>query len=259
MDEDGRAGGEAIAWPRRDASEGDAGELAASGMVHVWGWKLGGWKSQRARLDLAAEIGLLDEVERRRMERLVSPEAAARFAVSHARVRQILGGYLGVPGGSLRFAAGAMGKPELQAGAEKLQFNLSHTRTIGLLAVAREPVGVDVEEVRPIERAVAETQFSERERGDLAELEGEAWLRGFYRCWTSKEAILKAEGWGVGNRLADFDVSVQPEATPALLETRIVGMRKWRLHDVCASETTIGALAVAGDEVAVQCFRYSAE
>ena len=90
-----------------------------------------------------------------------------------------------------------------------MKFSLSHSKSIAVLAVDHaQPVGVDVEDVRPIEEDVADRHFSATELTDLRGLKGEAWLAGFYRCWTRKEAILKAEGVGLSRALDSFDVSL---------------------------------------------------
>lgn len=223
-----------------------------AGEVHVWGWDF-----PAAGSDLTAEIALLDEVERQRFERLKSPAAAIQLAVSHAHLRRILAGYLGISPDYIRFRILDAGKPELQEeeSDRKLHFNLSHTASVGLLAVSSHPVGVDVEQVRQIDHSVPENYFSISELRDLKQLDGDAWLPGFFRCWTRKEAILKAEGLGVGNRLAQFDVSLLPAVPPALIATRVQGMKHWYLHDLHPRPDTIATLAVSVSNVKVSCFR----
>ena len=247
----GDASGARIAWPAAEPAPGGVRLLPAAGEGDVWGWGF-----PPAGADLAAEVALLDTVERGRFERLRSVAAATVLAVSHAQLRRILSEYLGVRAEALEFTANAHGKPELAGDGvrARLQFNLSHTATVGLLAVGREPLGVDVERVRPIERGVATTHFSERELKDLARLEGEEWLAGFYRCWTRKEAIVKAEGVGVGDRLAKFDVTLLPDAAARMTATRIEGMRQWYLHELHPAEGTVAALAVTEAGVTVRCY-----
>jgi hypothetical protein len=78
-------------------------------------------------------------------------------------------------------------------------------------------VGVDVEEVKPIEPEVADTHFSASELSDLSGLQGDAWLSGFYRCWTRKEAILKAEGVGLHRALDSFDRQPASDLDPLIV------------------------------------------
>ena len=220
--------------------------------VHVWAWAL-----EPATVDLATHIEILDQQEREQMQRFHFAPDRARYAVAHANLRRILGAYLHQPAASLRFHANNFGKPELH-GSESpssLHFSLSHSGSIALLAVAKgEPVGVDVEEVRPIEPEVAESHFSASERSQLNQLQGDAWLLGFYRCWTRKEAILKAEGVGLSRALDSFDVSLLPDETAKLLGTRRQFSYPWRLHDLLPSEGTIGAVATVQLQIKLTCF-----
>ena len=209
--------------------------------------------------DLPAHIEILDQQERERMQRFHFAPDRARYAVAHATLRRILGAYLQQPAAGLRFDANGFGKPELHQRelSSSLQFSLSHNRSIALLAVAKErPVGVDVEEVRPIEPEVADSHFSASERSQLNQLQGEAWLLGFYRCWTRKEAILKAEGVGLFRALDSFDVSLLPDETADLLGTRKHFSYPWRLHDLSPSAGTIGAVASAPPHTKLICFSF---
>ncbi len=220
--------------------------------IHVWSWDL----EPATLVDLAAHIEILDVQERQRLQRFHFAPDRARYAVAHANVRTILGSYLHQPAASVRFRANGFGKPELDlSDPSSLHFNLSHSRSIALLAVSNGlPVGVDVEEVRPIEREVAESSFSANERWQLNKLDGDAWLTGFYRCWTRKEAIVKAEGVGLSHPLDSFDVSLSPAAE--LLGTRKPFSYTWRLHDLSPSEGTIGAVATAQSDARLMCFSF---
>jgi 4'-phosphopantetheinyl transferase len=111
-----------------------------------------------------------------------------------------------------------------------------------------------VEDVRPVEPEVAETHFSAIELSALNRLHGDAWLSGFYRCWTRKEAILKAEGVGLTRALDSFDVELLPDKPPRLLGTRERFSHPWMLHDLSPSSSTIGALAAAQTQNRLACF-----
>jgi 4'-phosphopantetheinyl transferase len=237
-----------LRWPR----SGVPGTIAPD-EIHVWAWDL----EPAAVVELAAYIEILDVQERERLQRFHFAPDRARYAVAHAHVRTILGSYLHQPAAGVRFRANGFGKPELDQSdpSSSFHFNLSHSRSIAVLAVSQGlPVGVDVEEVRPIEPEVADGNFSANERGQLSKLDGDAWLTGFYRCWTRKEAILKAEGVGLSHPLDSFDVSLLPAAE--LLGTRKSFSYAWRLHDLSPSEGTIGAVATAHSDAKLACFSF---
>lgn len=223
-------------WPASKVS----GQLAQN-EAHVWAWGL-----DPLPADLTSCVALLDAAEKQRMQRFHFPHDQARYAVAHANLRRILSGYLDQAPESIVFVSGSHGKPELAESSPALRFNLSHSKTVAALGVVRAgSVGLDVEDIRPIEAEVAASHFSQAELAQLNALEGEEWLQGFYRCWTRKEAILKAEGVGLHLALDKFDVSLSPGAPAALLSTRTPFSHAWSLYDVSPSAATAGALATA--------------
>jgi 4'-phosphopantetheinyl transferase len=228
----------ALLWP---ASESRG--TITRGEIHVWAWAFAG-----AIAPAEEDLRVLDDYERQRTGRFHFVPDRVRYSVCHANMRRILASYLGQAPESLSFREGPGGKPELVPQAvDPLRFNLSHSKSIALLAVALEAeVGVDVEDVRPIEPGVAERHFSAAELAGMAELRGKAWLDAFYRCWTRKEAILKAEGVGLRIPLDSFDVSVLPDEPAGLLASRPEAKltAEWRLHHLAPAAGTTGALAV---------------
>ena len=64
---------------------------------------------------------------------------------------------------------------------------------------------------------MARRYFAPREARRLCELElSEDRLDCFYRCWTRKEAYLKARGTGLTAKLEAFEVTFLPGVPPAL-------------------------------------------
>jgi 4'-phosphopantetheinyl transferase len=206
--------------------------------------------------NLSAPLELLADQERERMRRFHFSADRARYALTHTNLRRILGAYLNRAAVEIRFRANRFGKPEL-AGEASLTFSLSHCRSTGVLAVTHgQPVGVDVEDLKPVEPEVADTHFSEMELSELNGLHGDAWLGGFYRCWTRKEAILKAEGVGLHRALHSFDVGLLQDEPAELLATRECFSHPWKLHHLSPALGTIGALATAQSEPRLACFTF---
>lgn len=106
---------------------------------------------------------------------------------------------------------GQHGKPALapRTGAPPVAFNLAHTDSAALLAVAigRE-VGVDIERVRPglDVDALSGSVLSAREQRALRGRYGDARVAGFLTYWTRKEAYLKARGEGLRHDLPSLGV-----------------------------------------------------
>jgi 4'-phosphopantetheinyl transferase len=238
----------ALNWPHSSVPNS-----IPAGEVHIWAWT-----PETSNVDLQAHVELLDHQEFGRMNAFYFAPDRARFAVNHANVRRILGAYLHRPPEQLCFAADRFGKPEL-VHEQQLAFNLSHSRSVTLLAVAQEgPLGVDVEDLRPIEPEVADRYFSPAECSALKPMQGDDWLNGFYRCWTRKEAILKAEGVGLHRALDSFDVELRPEEPAALLATRDTFQHAWKLHHLAPMAGTMGALATADPDARLNCFSFRA-
>lgn len=236
-----------ISWSREPISR-----ALSKGEVHVWAWTLHDGEPDQT------DLSLLDESERQRCRRFYFVGDQARFAVCHANMRRILAGYLDLTPVAVRYQIAEYGKPALASDMRSdIRFNLSHCKSLAALAIARGiEVGVDVEDVRPIEPAVAESHFSPRELLDLSTLEGAGWTNGFYRCWTRKEAILKAEGAGLRVRLDAFDVSVLPNDSAELLEARPNAKltREWQLVHLDPADGVMGALAHdAPDAIRLTC------
>jgi 4'-phosphopantetheinyl transferase len=241
-----------LTWPASRVREAIAPPLNPD-EVHLWAWVL-----EPATVDVTAHVEILSRQESERMRAFHFAPDRLRYAVAHANMRRILGGYLQRRPEKVCFAANRFGKPEL-ANEEKssLQFNLSHTQSIAVLAVAQgQPVGVDVEEVRPIEPEAATAHFSAAELSNLGTLHGDAWLAGFYRCWTRKEAILKAEGVGLHRALDSFDVGLLLDEPAELVATRECFSHPWKLHHLSPAPGTIGALATAQSELRLACFTF---
>jgi 4'-phosphopantetheinyl transferase len=176
-----------------------------------------------------------------------------RYLASHANLRRLLGGYAGCAPQELCFTENEFGKPRLvDAVGGHLHFNLSHSEDVGLLAVTRAgELGADVECVREIEPEVAEAHFSRSEMAELNKLKDSQWLEGFFRCWTRKEAILKAEGCGLNLPLDGFDVSLTPGGVTELLDFRPAAAalsRHWKLAHLEPEPGVVGAVAF-GDGV----------
>jgi 4'-phosphopantetheinyl transferase len=217
--------------------------------VHVW----------RVRLDRSTDLGdcweLLSDDERRRADRLVQMHHRRRFVAAHGTLRQILAGYTARDARALEFARGPHGKPTLAVaddGAEPaLEFNLSHSADLALVAVARaRPVGVDLErwklEMDHLE--LATRFFSPAERASLEALasRGDDLVHGFFAAWTRKEAYLKARGEGVMRGLHHFDVTLAPDEPALVLADRLdAAIDRWRMRAIVPDPGFSAAIVVA--------------
>jgi len=181
--------------------------------------------------------------EAARAARFVFEKDRTAYRIGRGRLREILGAATGQAPEALRFAYGGHGKPSLPGGPE---FNLSHSDGLACLAIADRGLGADIEAHREIEDGVAERFFSPTEYAALSALPPGEWTPGFFRCWTRKEAVVKAMGDGLSIPLDRFDVTLGP-GEPARM-TRLDpahGRRAgWRLAHLDLGPGMVGAIAM---------------
>lgn len=200
----------------------------------------------------AAWWPVLSEDERARAARFHFDHHRREFAAIHGATRWLLGRAVGQPPEALRFAAGAWGKPAL-ADAPGVQFNLSHTRGMALLAVGAKPLGVDVERIKPELdwRPLARRFFAPQEVAALEALPAEEQRRAFFCCWTRKEAYLKARGMGLSLPLDGFAVTVTGPARLLACAEGVADGTPWALRALDVGAEHVAAVAVAGAGVPV--------
>ena len=217
--------------------------------VHVWLVRLEG---QDLNLEDLRET--LSKDEQTKANRFRFKRHRRRYVVCRGILRKLIGGYLQKDPSHIRFRYETKGKPVLEKGSgEGLQFNLSHSEEVALLALTRHrEIGVDVEFLRPLSDAnqIAERFFSPHERADLRSLASGDQIAAFFNCWTRKEAYLKARGEGITRALDQFCVSLVPQEPARLLrvqwDTREVD--RWSMLSLQPTPGYIAALVVEGKD-----------
>ncbi|MBN8605888.1 MAG: 4'-phosphopantetheinyl transferase superfamily protein [Caulobacterales bacterium] len=188
-----------------------------------------------------AALATLSQAERARMARFVFDKDRFRYGQSHARMRALLAGRLGVSPSDVALAESEHGKPSIPGGP---QFNLSHSHNLAALAIGENvELGMDIEWVRPVEHDVARRFFSAPECAALEGLPEAERMAAFHRCWTRKEAYVKAEGSGLAIPLNAFDVTLDPHDVRF---TRMDGddHRAWQLRSFVPAPGYQGAVAL---------------
>ena len=183
--------------------------LPAVDVVEIWVWSIGACGNS------AYDLALLSPDERVRAARFHHARDRDRFVAARAGMRRRLARYQGMAPHSLAFRTSPTGKPRLDPPA--VAFNLSHAADLAALAVARFPVGIDIEQVRDGFSALAATALSADEVCALdAMVEAERSV-AFFRCWTRKEAYVKALGHGLKLPLDRFAVTMDATVPARLL------------------------------------------
>lgn len=183
-------------------------------------------------------------------------EPAASRSQAQAFLLRLLSAYLHRRVDAAELQAGAHGKPALAAA--ELEFNLSHSGSAAVVALARGiEVGVDLESPgRPRPHAELARRYFCAHEAQAVENAAEALRESvFLRLWTAKEAVLKALGRGLAFGLdkLEFDAASDP---PALLRIDGAGgaAALWQLHALPLPSPWVGHLAWHGEARRVRCF-----
>lgn len=137
-----------------------------------------------------------------RWHRFVDSRPQREFTLCRAALRAFLCRRLGCLNEELAFEVSEFGKPFalVQDRPVPVTFNVSHSGSHGLIAVAKEGrIGVDLEErcARRDLDGYIQTLFAPSERAELEAARGPRRIDLFYRLWTMKEALVKADGMGL--------------------------------------------------------------
>ncbi len=215
------------------------------GEMHVWGVSL-----LPAAPLLKRFKDTLSPDEHTRVKRFKFPRLRRRFIASQGYLRHILGRYLQQPPHALEFQRTERGKPFLSIPqAHNVCFNVSHSHDMAVYGIMLEhEIGIDVEYLRPMPDAeqIATRFFSASEQVSLLALPAEQRVPAFFRCWTRKEAFIKAIGEGLYYPLDKFSVSLTPNEPARLLTVadKPEEAACWSLHEFKPAPDYIAALAV---------------
>lgn len=224
----------------------DCPDLA--GEVHLWRIAL---DAPPASVDRFRAV--LSSEERGRADRLRFAIHRKRFIIAHAALRLVLGQYLPKSPPAILLDRGGHGKPHVVPSADETvpQFNLTHSGDLALLAVAPPDceVGLDLEQVRNMKdmQKVAASVFTPAECEEIFEA-GESDPRpAFFRAWTRKEAVSKAEGKGFSLRLDQWQILAPetPPGHPPITFRDPALNRTWLIWDMRLEDEYRAAMATA--------------
>jgi len=232
--------------------------------VHLPAHELHVWQAALAQSDVTVHRlrGTLSPDELARADRFHFEHDRRRFIVGRGVLRRLLGTYVHQPPDQIVFNYSANGKP---TSTVPLHFNVAHSHELALFAFsAQAPVGIDVEYVRRVVSdmdLLAERFFAPQENEvyrALPEVEKRA---AFFRCWTRKEAYIKALGTGLSHPLDRFVVSLAPDQPAALLscidDPR--AMQRWLLVHLELHRDYVGAIALESRSAQLVCWTWSDE
>lgn len=211
--------------------------------VHIWMASL--HQDRRTIEQLTAFLSL---EERAKATSFRFRHLRVRYQVRRGILRSILASYTGIPPSELKFSYSATGKPSLMKAAG-LEFNISDSEDLFACAVSDDAqVGIDIERIRPVAdlESLTQTALTLTELAWLKRQLPEDRLRSFFGVWTKKEAILKADGRGLGVDLRSFEINPDgpfPASVRLRNDAEPADLPYW-ISPFTPSSDYIGALAV---------------
>jgi 4'-phosphopantetheinyl transferase len=188
---------------------------------------------------------VLSDAERERARRLQTPAWRHDFVLSHYATREILARYTGTDPAALEFDRGAHGKPKA---AGRVEFSLSHTDGLALVAVSAAEVGVDVETARqaPLAEGLISRCLTAAEQAAVKHATSAASndaTTAFLRYWTAKESYLKGLGIGLDEPIRNVEVQWD-DRTCARIARGGATDQRWVLHALEVGPHHIATVAV---------------
>ena len=173
----------------------------------------------------AADLAELDPRESARAAAFVFPADRHRYQVAHVMLRRVLAGHLGTDPSRLTFGrqrcptcGGPSGKPVLAVsvwgddprGTPGLSFSLAHSGEAVAIAVARGPVGIDVEREAAGCVCSLASAMHEADAAIVEVLPEPERHLAVIRWWVRAEAVLKCAGTGIAHGMDAFPVLGAP-------------------------------------------------
>ena len=228
------------------------------GEVHLWSARLDGMERCGGNLERILSRGEKARADRFRFER-----DRVHYATGQGILRSLLGSYLDVEPGAVVFDRERNGKPMLssRSGQGPIRFSMSRSGGLALYAFSRDKeLGVDVERIDPIPEMdrIVERFFSPREIRDYYRIPVNGRAEAFFRCWTRKEAFLKATGEGLFRPLDTFSVSIRSDESPRIVENRMQpeATDAWSVRELSSEEGYLAALVVQGPQFRLRCMQW---
>jgi len=151
---------------------------------------------------------LIDFYKRCKVEKFINKKDKIRALIGEMLIRTIIYKELKIKNKNIGFDKNPYGKPFLR-GYPKFNFNISHSGEFVVCAIDDKSIGIDIEQVKPIEyKEIAKNFFtvSEFEYIDKEDLNFR--LGKFYEIWTLKESYIKCCGKGLSIPLKSFSVDI---------------------------------------------------
>ena len=232
--------------------------------LQIWRIDLNGPRATpgESALLLERSASVLSPAERERAARMRVGGPVEEFTVGRGCLRQLLGGELHCDPTEMVLEKGLHGKPHVRTelGLVAPSFNVAHSHGVILIGLSMiGEIGVDVEFVdRMIDlEGVARTAFHVEEvaRVERANILEDR-LDVFYRCWTRKEALAKADGRGLTLEPTTYIAGRDERGEQCVTLPGADAGGRFFVREIDVGSSHRAALATRGSNVPVRTYRF---
>lgn len=158
---------------------------------------------------------LMNEEKQRKVNRFRFEDDKKRTVAGEMLARKAIAGWCNISAEEIVFGTHENGKPFAEH--FDVEFNISHSGNIVVCAVDDKPIGIDVEQIRPVNLKIAKRIYTQDElfylfgfnpaEADFSISPDNEMLKRFFELWTAKEANLKYIGTGITDNLKTLSVN----------------------------------------------------
>ncbi|MFD2614761.1 4'-phosphopantetheinyl transferase family protein [Paenibacillus gansuensis] len=152
-------------------------------------------------------LNMLPQNERIYVQKYIRRDDRVRRLIGMLLIRKIASKKFQTPMYDIEISRNIYGKPYFKTNLDT-HFNISHSGMWVVCITSDKPVGIDIEQITPIDISMADRFFTSSESSLLHSLTGNDQLKRFYELWTLKESYVKAQGKGLHIRLNSFSVEL---------------------------------------------------
>jgi len=153
-------------------------------------------------------LSYIPKEKREQVKRFHFIEDVKRTLYGDLMVRYLACDKLKLSNSQIIFCKNEFGKPFLKDHAD-FYFNISHSGDWVVCAIGKREVGIDIEQIKPVDISIAKRFFTEIEYKDLMRIPERFRVERFYNFWTMKESYIKYKGEGLSIPLNSFHVPLE--------------------------------------------------
>lgn len=158
---------------------------------------------------------IMSDEKKQRVDSYISDNSKRQSVIGEILARKLISETLNIDPESIIFKQTSNGKP--YALNLNIAFNISHSGNLVVCAVDENAIGIDVEQIKPINLKIAKRFCTDDELkyifakaptpDDFVYSDNSDILHRFYEIWTSKEAFCKWTGNGISDlNLVNFNL-----------------------------------------------------